>query len=534
MNRKTLVLPLVVGLLAPVIAACGGSDEDGEAGAPVVVGTTDAFVVAKDYPAPFDPALAYEAGAWNILRNTFQTLMALPRSGGEPVPEAATRCGFSDRQNEQYRCTLRSGMKFANGHDLSAEDVKFSIDRTLRIKNPNGPVSLLSNIDAVETPNDGEIVFHLKSPDATFPHKLATPAAAIVDSESYAKGKLREGFTVDGSGPYSLKTKEQNGQVVSAVFSRNPHYEGGLKLKNDKVEMRFLPDSEAMESALKKGDIDLMTRTMSPQQVGRLERGVAENIELVEMPGQEIRYLAFDTDDRTVGKKAVRQAMAQVIDRQALVRDVYERTAEPLYSIVPSSVGSHVNSFFNKYGEPDVTEARKMLSAAGISTPVRLKLTYTTDHYGPATGKEFKTLQAQLNRSGLFDVTVEGVPWKTFRPAQSEREYAAYGMGWFPDFPDADNFIDPFFAKDNFLNTPYRNDTIRTQLIPQTRQQAERSAAASGFQEAQDIVADEVPVLPLWQGKQYVAARDDVTGVEWALNASSVLQLWELGRGVTG
>ena len=52
-------------------------------------------------------------------------------------------------------------------------------------------------------------------------------------------------------------------------------------------------------------------------------------------------------------------------------------------------------------------------------------------------------------------------------------------------------------------------------------------------QSIQDIVADDVPVLPLWQGKQYVAARDDITGVEWALNSSSTLQLWELGRGVS-
>ncbi|MER5973141.1 ABC transporter substrate-binding protein [Streptomyces sp. NPDC002055] len=534
MNRKTLVLPAVVGLLAPVLAGCGASDEAGDGGEPIVVGTTDTFVTTKAFPAPFDPALAYEAASWNILRNTFQTLMALPRSGGEPVPEAASRCGFSDQNNEQYRCTLRSGMKFANGHPLTADDVKFSVDRTLKIKDPNGPVSLLSGVDAVEAPNDRQIVFHLKSPDATFPYKLATPAAAIVDAQVYHGAKLRNGFAVDGSGPYTLRTEERGGQVVSAVFSRNPHYKGGLKLKNDQVEMRFLKNADAMEDALKKGDIDLMTRSMSPEQIGRLERGDTEGVDVVEAPGQEIRYLGFDTDDGTAGRKAVRQAMAEVVDRQALVRDVYDRTAQPLYSIVPSSVGSHVNSFFNKYGDPSPEKARRTLRAAGIDTPVKLRLTYTTDHYGAATAKEFRTLRRQLEASGLFDVSVKGVPWKTFRPAQSDGEYQVYGMGWFPDFPDADNFMDPFFAKNNFLNTPYRNDTIRDRLIPQTRRQTERSAAAAGFEQAQDIVADEVPVLPLWQGKQYVATRDDVTGAEWALSSSSVLQLWELGRETSG
>jgi peptide/nickel transport system substrate-binding protein len=534
MNPKVVVLPVVAGLLAPVLAACGGGGVAGDGEVDIVVGTTDSFALSPDAPAPFDPAEAYEAGSWNVLRNTFQTLMRLPRSGGDPLPEAATTCGFSDRHNEQYRCTLRSGLKFSNGHALTADDVKFSIDRVLAIKDKNGPVSLLSNIDAVEAPADREIVFHLKTPDATFPHKLATPAAAIVDSEVYDKSALRKGFDIDGSGPYTLSTEVENGRVVSAVFSRNPNYVGGLTLNNDTVNMRFLPDGKAMEDALKKDGIDLMTRTMSPEQISRLKQGGDQGIELVEMPGQEIRYLVFDTDDDTVGREPVRQAIAQLVDRQALVRDVYERTAEPLYSIVPSSVGGHVNSFFNTYPEASVAAARQTLLDAGIDTPVTIQLTYTTDHYGPATAEEFKVLQAQLNRSGLFQATVKGVRWQTFRPASSKGAYAVYGMGWFPDFPDADNFIGPFFAEDNFLNTPYRNDKIRNQLIPRTRQETQRSSAADTFRQIQDIVAAEVPVLPLWQGKQYVAAREDITGAEWALNSSSVLQLWELGRGTSG
>ena len=75
MNRKTLVLPAVVGLLAPVLAACGGSDGGGDSGDAIVVGTTDQFTATKDAPAPFDPAYAYDVGTWNILRQTVQTLM---------------------------------------------------------------------------------------------------------------------------------------------------------------------------------------------------------------------------------------------------------------------------------------------------------------------------------------------------------------------------------------------------------------------------------------------------------------------------
>lgn len=532
MNRKTLVLPALAGLLVPVLSACGNSGGTGEEARPIVVGTTDSLVATDDGPAPLDPVQAYDVGSWNMLRGTLQTLMRIPRSGTQPVPEAARSCGFRDQRNEQYRCSLRSGLKFSNGHELTARDVKFSIDRMLTIDYPNGPVSLLNNIDKVETPNDSEVVFHLKKSDATFLQKLATPAGAIVDSEVYPKNALYKGFDLVGSGPYELHAQHSGDRVTKAVFTKNPQYQGGIETHNDKIEMRFFKNSDAMERALRKGDIDLMSRSLAPDRIKGLEKAESGGVTLTEMPGQEIRYLAFNTDDPAVSDKAVRQAMAQIVDRPALVRDVYEYTGDPLYSLVPTGLTGHINSFFNKYGAPSVEAARATLRKAGIDTPVKLTLAYTSDHYGATTAKEFKELRDQFNRSGLFDVTLKGVEWSKFRPAASDGAYPVYGMGWYPDFPDADNYIAPFTGEGNFLNSPYRNAEIDSRLIPATRGLVDRNAAADSFRRAQDILADEVPVLPLWQGKQYVAARDDITGVEWALNSSSVLQIWELGRGV--
>ncbi|MCP3817217.1 ABC transporter substrate-binding protein [Streptomyces sp. A3M-1-3] len=534
MNRKTLVLPAVAGLLAPVLAACGSTTSGGEGGDGIVVGTTDRFEAAQDAPAPFDPAYAYDAGAWNVLRQTVQTLMHVPRGGGAPKPEAAQECLFTDKGNESYRCTLRSGLKFANGDDLTAEDVKFSIDRVLTIDDDNGPITLLSNIDTVETNGDDEVVFHLKTPDATFPYKLSTPAAGIVNSATYDANRLRDGFEVDGSGPYTVRPEVKDNQLVRAVFSKNPYYKGDLKLQNDKVELRTYPDSDEMGKALEAGDIDMMSRTMSPEQIEQLSASPAKGVELVEMPGLEIRYLAFNTADPSVKDKAVRQAMAAAVNRNELTSRVYGSTAEPLYSLVPSSIPGHVNSFFNKYGDANTAGARSILRAADIKTPVKLTLHYTTDHYGSGTAKEFEALAKQLNSTKLFDISVKGTEWSKFRPAQKRGQYAVYGLGWFPDFPDPDNYVAPFLDKDNFLGTPYVSNEVRDKLIPASRREADRGAAGKTFAKIQDIVAEDVPVLPLWQGKQYVGARDDITGVEWSVNSSADLQLWELGRGVSG
>ncbi|MDQ0786062.1 peptide/nickel transport system substrate-binding protein [Streptomyces sp. B3I7] len=535
MNRKTLVLPAVVGLLAPVLAACGGSDSGSSSGDAIVVGTTDTFTEdAKTRPAPLDPAYAYDVGTWNVLRQTVQTLMAYPKGDGAPQPDAAQSCGFTDSGNERYACTLRKDLKFSDGTPITADDVKFSMERALTIKDPEGVFALLSTIDTIETKGDRQVIFHLKTADATFPFKLSTPVAGILNPKHYEKDKLREGFSIDASGPYTLKAEVKNNSMVNAVFTRNPNYEGLLKVKNDKVELRSFASADTMGDALSKGDIDVMTRAMTPQQIDKLSAKTNGDIDLVEMPGLEVRYLGFNTEADSVKNKAVREAMAQIINRGQLVSEVYGSQAEPLYSMVAATVTGHNNAFLNKYGDPSVSKAKTLMSKAGITTPVKLTMHYTTDHYGAATKKEFEVLQKQLNASGLFDVSIEGQSWdKDYKKDEQAGKFDVYGMGWFPDFPDADNYLSPFLDKDNTLNSPYVNNEIRNQLLPQSRREADRLSAAKNLTAIQDRIAEDVPLLPLWQGKQYIAARDDITGSEWAINSSSTLQLWELGRGVS-
>jgi peptide/nickel transport system substrate-binding protein len=147
---------------------------------------------------------------------------------------------------------------------------------------------------------------------------------------------------------------------------------------------------------------------------------------------------------------------------------------------------------------------------------------------------EAEEIKRQLDASGLFDVTVQSEQWNAFLKAASQRQYQIFAISWLPDFPDPDNYIAPFFDKDNFLNLPYENRQIQASLLPETRRQTERSTASAAFGTAQQIIAQDVPMLPLWQGKQYIAARSGITGVEWALNSSTTTQFWELGRGVTG
>jgi peptide/nickel transport system substrate-binding protein len=532
MNRKLLVLPALLGVLTPLIAGCGGAGGgSGDSGKAIVVGTTDSIELTKDNPAPLDPATSYDSATWNIFYNTFQMLLTYPRGSTTPTPDAAKECHYTDVTGLTYSCTMRDGQKFSNGHDLTADDVKFSIERMQKINYKVGPASLISDVKSVEAPDSKTVVFHLKAADATFPAKLATPAAAIVDSQVYDMDKPYNGFKLVGSGPYTLDSFVQGKQ---GVFSKNSHYGGILKLNNSKVELKLFADSNKMQAALKTGDIDVMSRTLSPDQINGMLESTDSDIKLTEAPGGEARYLFLNTDSSNLKDVAVRQAMAWVIDRQAITRDVYKRTAEPLYSVVPQGITGHINSFFNKYPKPSVSKAKALLHHAGIDSKVPLTINYRRDNGGTSNGAEAQEIARQLNASNLFDVTAKSEQWNAFLSKASARAYQIFAISWLPDFPDPDNYIAPFFDKDNFLNLPYQSKEIQNQILPATRKQAERSTASTDFATAQNLIAQDVPMLPLWQGKQYIAARGNITGVEWALNSSTTTQFWELGRGVSG
>jgi peptide/nickel transport system substrate-binding protein len=511
-----------IASLSSLLAGCGllssGSpDEDG----PVLVGTTSA-------PSTLDPAASWDS-SWELFRNVYQTLLSYPNGATTPQPDAAEECAFTDESHRVYRCRLRSDLTFSDGGALDARAVKHSIDRIRAIDVDGGPAGLLGSLDRVQAPSEREVVFHLNKPDATFPFVLATPAMSIVDPDSYPADAVREDGEILGSGPYALASYEEGRQ---AELVRNGRYKGFAERRNDAVTIRYFRDSGSMVKALREGRIEVTYRGLAPDDIVTLQgrAGKEEDLQLIEGAGTDISYLVFDPDDPWAGRKAVRRAVAQVVDRAAIAHKVYHDTVEPLYSMVPAGLTGHTTDFFDDYGDPSAARARAILTGAGITKPVPLTLWYTTDRYGSQTAAQFKELERQLEASGLFTVTLQSRPWKTYVKGYRKGEYPVFGRGWSPDFPDAENFIAPFVGEQNALGTHYPVPKITGELLPRSRRESDRAAVVEEFEEAQRILVDDVRLLPLWQGKQYVAASEDISGAERALDPSTVMLMWELHR----
>ncbi|MEU5719194.1 ABC transporter substrate-binding protein [Streptomyces sp. NPDC020403] len=480
---------------------------------PVTVGTSDEVT-------SLDPAGAYDAGSWAIYSNLYQSLLTFKAGAIVPEPDAAERCGFVGQKLQTYRCTLRDDLTFSNGKKITAGDVKYSFERMLRIKADAGPSVLFPSLDTIVA-EGRTITFNLSSRDATFPQKLATGAGSIVDPARYPKGKLRTGDQVDGSGPYLLKSYEPG---VQAELVPNTAYRGALTKTGGAVNVRYFGGSDELQRAWDAGDVDVTHRQLPADKLAGLDPGATEQ-RVTEAESAEIRNLVFNVrPDSALSDKRVRQAIAWIIDRGPLVSDVYKSTVAPLYSLIPQGYIGHSTPFFDAYPQPDPKKARKLMEEAGVDIPLHITLGHRDDD---ANKDETAELIRQLEKDGLFEVTDKAVEWQAFQKGYAAGKYDAYTVGWLPDYPDSDTFSQPLVGRGSSLHNGYAS-TKMDALISATQQYGDRSRTSADFKALQELVGEDVPLVPLWQKKDYVVSKATVSGSQYLSDGTGLWRLWEL------
>ncbi|MFH7596557.1 ABC transporter substrate-binding protein [Streptomyces racemochromogenes] len=478
------------------------------------VGTTD-------HVSALDPAGAYDAGSWALYSNVYQSLLTIKPGADTPAPDAASSCAFVGQKLTTYRCELRSDLTFAGGRQVTAEDVKFSFDRIKQINSDQGPAPLFNTLESVKA-EGRTVTFNLTAPDATFPFKIATGAASIVDRERYPAKALRADGKVDGSGPFTLTGYKAG---TTAELKPNPAYKGQAKPARAAVTVHYFKDSAQLDQAWKDHQIEVAHRDMPPAVLAGLNPGLKDT-RYQASGGTETRHIVFNVrPGSTVQKPAVRQAMAASLDRSKIAGDVYKGTVTPLYSLVPAGIAGHSTPFFDTYPAPNGAAARKLLTDAGISLPVSVTLGVNTRGANVAEADEIKR---QLESTGLFQLKIKAVEaWEDFQKAYAAGEFDAYTIGWIADFPDADNFLAPLVGKDSSMNNGFSDKTVED-LITRTQSFQDRGEASNDFHELQRVVSQQIPLLPIWQKKDYVLSREAVSGLQYLSDGTGVWRLWEL------
>lgn len=529
-----------LAVLGLTLAGCATTPTDGEQPAAtddvLLVGTTDKIV-------SLDPVGSYDNGSLAIQGQVFPYLFNTPIGSAEIAPDLAVSAEFIS--DTEYEVTIREGVKWANGNDLTASDVAFTFNRMLAIPEAMeaGPASLLGNLESAEAVDDVTVVFNLKAgPDVIFPQILTSFPGAIVDEEVFAADALTPDDVIVAAnafgGAYSITSYTFN-EVVE--LTPNPNYVGLIEgAKNSGIIVNYYAEEENLKLAIEQGDIDVAYRSLGATAVESLRAN--PDVKVIDGPGGEIRYIVFNFNMQPFGAAqadadpakalAVRQAMADLIDREALSTQVYKGTYTPLYSYVPEGFIGAIEPLKALYGDgnggPSVEKAKATLEAAGVATPVAINLQWSPDHYGASSADEYALIKDQLESSGLFAVTLGSTEWTQYAQDRRNDVYSVFQLGWFPDYSDADNYLTPFFAKDNFLVNHYENDEVDQLIKDQavTVDPAERTAI---IEKIQELVAGDLSTLPYLQGAQVAVVGATVEGA--ALDGSFKFRFAPLTKG---
>ncbi|MEW2165354.1 ABC transporter substrate-binding protein [Streptomyces sp. NPDC007084] len=511
---RVRILAILLVLAGVGVAGWQLMPDKEDTGRTITVGTTD--VVTS-----LDPAGAYDAGSWALFSDLFQSLLTFEPGGAEPVPDAAESCAFAGTGLRTYRCTLRDDLTFPSGRRMTAEDVKFSFERVKRINSEVGPASLLSTLHSVDA-NGRTVTFHLSTRDATFPFKVATGAGAIVDHTRYPKRALRTDTGADGTGPYTLETYTKNKQ---AVLTPNSRYAGAVKDHGKPVVLRYYADSAALETAWKAKKIDVAARQLPPAMLAGLSPSDPDK-RVTEAESAETRNLVLNVRPSSpLHDPRVRQAIASLVDREQLVGRTYKGTTEALYGLIPAGITGHSTSFFDAYPKPDAKKARALLTEAGVTLPVRFTYGYAEGR--GAAAEEAAELKRQLEADKLFKVTTKGYEWTDFQKRYAEGGLDAWAVGWVADYPDPDTFGAPLVGTGNSMKNGYSSKDV-DRLIQDTQQEKDRSRTPASFRRLQEAVARDVPLIPLWQRKDYVLSSEAVGGGQYLSDGTGVFRLWRL------
>ena len=504
----------------------------------IILGTTSKI-------RTLDPADANEFFVSNVFYNTLERLYTYKEGSNEIVPQLATDMPKVSDDGLTYTVPVRTGIKFHDRTNFNAYTMKFALERFINSK--GAPASILSDVIAsISVPNEAELIFQLKQPLQFFPKFLAFTGAAAISPQVYKHikdektGKLL--FLPDklvGTGPYQVTQFVEGSYLRLDAF---PDY-WGKKPANRGIDIQFFSSNANLLNAFKTGAVDIAFQTLTPTQVKNVETNAKQNgWTIASGQGATILYMVLNTQQAPLNDVRVRQALAAAIDRPLLESRIFFNQRAPLYSLIPSSFAESKPVFEQKYGQVNRKLARQLLQEAGYSDdkPAQITIWYSPK-YGGNGDLIASTLRAsiQKNVGKILQIKTERVETTVGYAFLDKGVYPAYLLDWVPDILDPDNYIKPFLeceeaegdrckkGSSQFQGSFYNNSTMN-ELIAQQRKERDVTKRSQILQQIQEILAQDVPFIPLWQNKEYAFAQKDVLGVK--IEPNQQLPYWTISK----
>lgn len=479
-------------------------------------------------PPTIDPALASDSTSGSILRNVFEGLTQTTVDG-EVVPGVAESWELSE-DGLVYTFKLRKDSLWSNGDPVTAKDFEYAWKRVLNPDTASQYASILFPIKGAEEYNSGKgkaeevgikvvddqtLEVTLKAPtpyflEVTSFYTLMPVNQKVVEKEKEWAMEAGENYVTNG--PFVLETWNHNSDYVLA---KNDQYWDKDNVQLEQVNVQIIESEATANAEFQSGGIDYLGTPYSPVSLDSIDTYRSEGTLKTE-PHTAIYWYKINTTDKAMNNVNIRKALALAVDRKALIENVTKGEQIPALGYVPPTIeGFEEDRGYMK--DADFKQAKEYLAKGlkelGMKDPSELKVEISIN-----TSEAHSTI-AQFVQEGWvqnlgINASIRNSEWQVYLDELSALQYQVGRLGWIADYNDATSFLDMYATADNGNNdTGWENPDFKAKL-EEANQEKDPAKRQELLKEAEAIMIEDMPVIPLYYYTNNYVAKDGFEGLK--------------------
>lgn len=475
-------------------------------------------------PPTIDPALATDSTSGAIIKNVFEGLTAM-NNEGEVLPAAAESWEVSE-DGLTYTFTLRDGNVWSNGDPVTASDFEFAWKRVLNPETASQYASILYVLEGAEAYNSGEgeadAVGVTAVDEKTLEVKLANPTSFFLELTAFytympvhqatveadANWALDAGDAYVSNGPFSLQEWAHSSHYV---LVKSDSYWDAENVALDTVNVQIIEAESTANAEFQAGGIDYLGSPYSTVSLDAIDLYRA-NEELNIAPYAAIYWYKLNTTDEVTSNVNIRKALALAIDRQGLVDNITKGGQLPALGLVPPTIAGFEDDR-GYFADADYDAAKEYL-ATGLEELGLADASELTINISINTSEAHSTI-AQFIQEGWaqnlgINVNIDNTEWQVYLERLNVLDFQVARLGWIADYNDASSFLDMYRTADSGNNdTGWENEEFKS-LIDQASAEQDPAVRTDLQLQAEAIIVDEMPVIPLYYYTNLYVVQDHV------------------------